>query len=282
VIASLEDAVDRAVFGGKASALATAKRAGLPVPEGFAIGVEVVRRIAGGEVVAEIGERASALGGALAVRSSAVDEDGRAASFAGQHVTCLGVSGDAIAAAIARVHASATSDGARAYRARMGLSPEPAMAIVVQRRVAPECAGVLFTRCPMSRRDERVIEAAWGLGEAVVAGLVTPDRYRLARDGRVLERAAGDKDLALVLRDGKTEEVAIPAERRAALCLDDARLARLHDLALACDRVFGEEPHDLCGRTPLSAPTLPAVGVGLTKLLEKSSGRWRKLERCVT
>jgi pyruvate,water dikinase len=88
----------------------------------------------------------------------------------------------------------------------------------------------------MTAADERVIEASWGLGEAVVAGLVTPDRYRLTREGRILERTAGDKDLAIRLSaDGGTNEVEIDADLAAALCLSDAELEALHQLALRCE-----------------------------------------------
>ena len=111
--------------------------------------------------------------------------------------------------------------------------------MVVQQLVDADCAGVLFTRNPLDGADELVIEAAWGLGEAVVAGLVTPDRFRVARDGTVLERVAGAKDLAVTLApDGGTEEVAISGERVRALCLDDGQLAALARLAERCGRVF--------------------------------------------
>jgi hypothetical protein len=78
--------------------------------------------------------------------------------------------------------------GAQAYRQRLGIAGGPRMGIVVQRLVPAHCAGVIFTRNPITGADERVIEAAWGLGEAVVAGLVTPDRYHIARTVRSSNR----------------------------------------------------------------------------------------------
>jgi pyruvate,water dikinase len=99
---------------------------------------------------------------------------------------------------------------------------------------------VLFTRNPMTGADERVIEATWGLGEAVVAGLVTPDHYRVARGGRILERRAGEKDLAIMWSEGGgTEEVEIEGARISALCLEDADIAALEALATACEAAFG-------------------------------------------
>ena len=130
----------------------------------------------------------------LAVRSSAVGEDSEEASFAGQHLTCLNVrsAADGVAA-VAAIWRSAHSDSALAYRRRLGLTDSPRIAVVVQQLVDADCAGVLFTRNPLDGADELVVEAAWGLGEAVVAGLVTPDRFRVARDGTVLERVAGTR-----------------------------------------------------------------------------------------
>lgn len=222
--------------GGKAAQLGAALRAGLPVPAGFALAADHVDAIARGDA-APASDAVAKLGGIVAVRSSAVGEDGASASFAGQHATVLGVTCPrTLVAAIRKVRDSAHAPSALAYRKRLGLDGAPRMGVVVQQIVDADTAGVLFTRNPMTGADERVIEASWGLGEAVVAGMVTPDRYRIARDGAVVERAAGHKDLAIRLRrDGGTEEIAIDDERAAALCLDDAALAALHALAGRCE-----------------------------------------------
>jgi pyruvate,water dikinase len=226
--------------GGKAAQLGASLRAGLPVPPGFAIAHEHVDAIAHDPAhssLREITEAFAALGGPVAVRSSAIGEDGASASFAGQHATVLGViCAQTLVAAIKKVHESAHAPSALAYRQRLGLDGAPKMGVVVQRLIDAEKAGVLFTKNPMTAADERVIEASWGLGEAVVAGLVTPDRYRLTREGRILERTAGDKDLAIRLSaDGGTNEVEIDADLAAALCLSDAELEALHQLALRCE-----------------------------------------------
>ena len=88
------------------------------------------------------------------------------------------------------------------------------MGVVVQELVPADVAGVLFTRNPVTGVAERVIEASWGLGEAVVAGLVVPDRYRLDARGRVLERSAGEKDVAVRAGRAGTQEVAVSGRRR--------------------------------------------------------------------
>ena len=248
MMTALADALDESRFGGKAVQLGASLRAGLPVPPGVALDVDTVQAIATGNEAALDHAARSTLGLAmLAVRSSAVGEDGAGASFAGQHSTVLDVRGrDALRAAIRQVWDSGHTPSALAYRARMGLGADPRMAIVLQMLVASDIAGVMFTRNPLSGEDERVIEASWGLGEVVVAGLVTPDRYRLARSGAVLERSAGEKDIAIrSLAAGGTAEHAVAPELVEALCLDDAQLARLGELAQLCERYHGPGPHDL-------------------------------------
>jgi pyruvate,water dikinase len=124
----------------------------------------------------------------------------------------------------------------------MGILGAPQVGIVVQRMVEALSAGVLFSRDPMSGEDVRVIEAAWGLGEAVVAGLVTPDRFRVARTGAVIERTPGFKDLMIRrAAGGGTEEAALDDDRARALCLDDAQLLALNHLAGQCEKVYGGE-----------------------------------------
>jgi len=241
-LAPLEQSLDPELYGGKAAQLAVTVGAGLPVPPGVALSVELVEAIAAGApaAIAKLERAWPLLRAPLAVRSSAVGEDSEEASFAGQHLTCLNVrsAADGVGA-VAAIWRSAHSDSALAYRRRLSLTGSPRIAVIVQQLVNGDCAGVLFTRNPLDGADELVIEAAWGLGEAVVAGLVTPDRFRVARDGTVLERVAGAKDLAVTLApDGGTEEVAISGERVRALCLDDGQLAALARLAERCGRVF--------------------------------------------
>jgi pyruvate,water dikinase len=138
------------------------------------------------------------------------------------------------------VFASARSESAQAYRARLGIEREPRIGIVIQQLVIADRAGVLFSCHPITGADEIVIEAAWGLGEAVVAGLVTPDRYRLTPGGTLLERAIGVKDFAVrPVVDGGTVQAPVEPALRQASCLDDADLARLCQLAWRCNEIFG-------------------------------------------
>lgn len=243
MIVALEHAEDEARFGGKAAQLGQALRAGLPVPPGFGLSSSFVSRLVAEDPAAkaDLVRAFLGLGRPVAVRSSAIGEDSAGASFAGQHETVLNVrTPEALLAAVARVDGSARTGAALGYRQKLGLTLEPRMGVVVQALVEADCSGVLFTRNPLSGADERTIEAAWGLGEVVVAGLVTPDRYRVARGGRVLERSAGDKDLAIVWDDGGgTREIAVEPSRVGELCLSDARLERLEQLASRCEAAFG-------------------------------------------
>jgi pyruvate, water dikinase len=240
----LRVAEDESVFGGKAVSLGAAIRAGLPVPEGAALAAHFVEAIAAGDApaLATLDALLHIPGGRLAVRSSAIGEDSADASFAGQHVTRLNVRRGGVADAVRAVWESGRTPGALAYRARKGLPPEPRIAVVVQLLIEPIAAGVLFTRNPVTGADERMIEAAWGLGEAVVNGAVVPDRYRLDPSGRVLEVNPGDKDLKIWYGDGDgTVEIPVTDELRTIPCLELTHIEALHRLAERCRAVWG--PH---------------------------------------
>jgi EmrB/QacA subfamily drug resistance transporter len=238
-VVRLEEAQAEEQFGGKAASLARAMGAGLPVPHGFAISWDH-------DDDAAIAEAFRACGGPVAMRSSAVGEDSLDASFAGQHVTVLNVTSDEMLhAAVATIRESARTESALAYRARMGVTGEPRIGIVMMRMVVADAAGVLFTRNPMTGANERVIESAWGLGEAVVAGLVTPDRFRLTTDGTILERTIGRKDIAVRFApNGGTAEEPVPPEDITRPSLSDEQLHALHRLAAQCETYFGA-PQDL-------------------------------------
>ena len=243
MIVPLASAIDPAIYGGKAIQLGQAIRAGLPVPPGYAVSVDALAALCRGdsEIAVRIEEIAGELGPPIATRSSAVGEDAVDASFAGQHATVLNlISPAAIVEGLREVYLSAHSGGAVAYRQRKKIEGPIQIAAVVQKLVEPRCAGVMFTRHPLTGADEFVIEAAWGLGEAVVQGMVTPDHYRIGRDGQVLEERLGDKPTAMrSLPDGGTEETEVAPELVEMSCLDGGDIRRLAELALQCEAVFG-------------------------------------------
>jgi pyruvate, water dikinase len=242
-IVSLNDVADTSVFGSKAVGLGQAVRDGLPVPPGVALSGPIVEAVAGGheDAIEQVAAAVRPLGVPLAVRSSAVDEDGADASFAGQHMTLLNVpSVEAVSTALREIWWSANSDSAITYRKRVGLFTRPSVAVVVQALLDPETAGVMFTQNPVTGADERMIEASWGLGEAVVAGMVIPDSFRVDREGTVLDRRPGLKRIAIRgIPGGGTIEEPVPPGLAEELCLDDAQLAELNALAARCEEVYG-------------------------------------------
>jgi len=239
----LVEARDESLHGAKAVGLGEAARAGLAVAPGIALSGDLVEAIVGGDqaLLDRVMTQASELSTPLAVRSSAVDEDGAEASFAGQHLTLLNVrSAQDLGEALNEIWWSANSDSAITYRQRVGLFTKPSIAVVVQSLLDPESAGVMFTQNPITGADERLIEASWGLGEVVVAGRVIPDHFRLSTSGEVLERVPGVKKVAVrTLPEGGTREEPVAPERVEAPCLHEPELAALNSLAAKCEDVFG-------------------------------------------
>jgi pyruvate,water dikinase len=191
-------------------------------------------------------------GVAAAVRSSATAEDLPGASFAGQQETFLNVHGAAaVLDAIRRCWASLWTDRALAYRHRLGIDQETvAMAVVIQRLVPAEAAGVLFTADPTTgERAEIVVNASFGLGEAVVSGQVTPDTYVIdKRTLAVRSRVLGTKELAIV--PGATAEQGtttrpVPGDQRHQPALPDDALRKVAQLGLAVERRADGVPQDV-------------------------------------
>jgi pyruvate,water dikinase len=229
-----EACLEVAGAGGKGASLARMTALGMPVPPGFVVhadalaaclpdgGAELLRaareerarapelvatavidaelRAAVEEAYAELGEGEHA----VAVRSSACAEDSQEASFAGQQETYLHVRGAGeVLERLRDCWASFFSERALFYREQRGSLDDLGMAVVVQRMVSADVAGVLFTMDPVQRRRDRmVVESVFGLGEAVVSGQVTPDHFVLARDGTVKRERLAVQPLAVVSGSG--------------------------------------------------------------------------------
>jgi phosphoenolpyruvate synthase/pyruvate phosphate dikinase len=208
--------------------------------EGIAIPDDLAAAIT--RPLARLGEHA-----AYAVRSSATAEDLPTASFAGQHDTYLNVVGRAaILQHVSRCWASLFSERAVTYRLRNGFDHRKVqMAVVVQQMVFPQAAGVLFTADPVtSNRKVASVEASFGLGEALVSGLVNPDVYKV-RDGEIVARAVATKLLAIHASPaGGTHEQAIEPDRRQQPALTDAQVVRLAELGRRIETHF-ERPQDI-------------------------------------
>lgn len=204
------------------------------------------------ELVADITAAYDALGSqhAYAVRSSATAEDLPGASFAGQQDTYLNIRGrDELLLAIRRCFASLFTDRAILYRARNGFGHRHvALAVVVQQMVVPDAAGILFTADPVTgHRGTLTIDAGYGLGEALVGGLVTADLYRVdRRTGALKEVRVGDKKVEIrALPGGGTIIEDVPEDRRRARVLDDPAVAALTDLGARVEAHYGGVPQDL-------------------------------------
>jgi pyruvate,water dikinase len=242
---------DAGRVGGKGLSLGRMAAAGLPVPAGFVVTTDVYRRVGRSGVHSDpdtaraIREAYHQLGGGpVAVRSSATAEDAADTSFAGQQETILGVEGDErVIDAIERCWRSLHTERAVAYRARQGVDEAGhAMAVVVQRLVPAEVAGVLFTRDPLDPDGRRMLtEASWGLGEAVVSGRVTPDRFHIDREkGAVLDKQLGLKSV----RATAAGEEHVPADLQQQFCLSDAALSQLAELGRRVEAFYGD-PRDV-------------------------------------
>ncbi|MFI7462397.1 PEP/pyruvate-binding domain-containing protein [Nonomuraea sp. NPDC049646] len=259
-----EAAADLGTAGGKGASLARLARAGLPVPGGFVVTTQAYRsfvaafgdEIANGgdpgalfaahEIPAGLAEAVRAAHAALgddvavAVRSSATAEDLPELSFAGQQDTFLNIRADGLLDAVRRCWASLWNPRAVAYRERNGVPHDDvALAVVVQELVDADAAGIMFTADPVTgARDEIVVNASWGLGEAVVGGQVTPDTIILS-GGRVTGSRVADKTVMTVRTAGGTREEPVPAELRRAPVLDPAQAVELAALGERVQALYG-------------------------------------------
>ncbi|MFD5214123.1 PEP/pyruvate-binding domain-containing protein [Microbacterium sp. NPDC058345] len=265
---------DLDVAGGKAANLGELIRAGLPVPDGFAVTTDAYAAAAEAVGLAErvdVGEPAElrrmlegapisdelrkavvaayrALGDdvPVAVRSSATAEDLPGAAFAGQQDTYLNVVGaDALLDAIRRCWASLWTDRAVSYRRERHVDPAGVrIAVVVQVLVDSDIAGVMFTADPVSgARDRVLVDAAAGLGEAVVSGMVTPEHYVLSTEGVLQEWTPGRADVAIRTTAGGGVRHDTPATTSGRL-LTAGQLRTLAEHARAAVAHFGR-PQDM-------------------------------------
>jgi phosphoenolpyruvate synthase/pyruvate phosphate dikinase len=231
--------------GGKARGLGRLAALGLPVPDARVLDVAAHARFLRDGALSEedrraLADAAQALGAPLAVRSSAADEDAADRSAAGQYESVMGVDGAAaLAAAVERCYAAAGEERASAYRG----SGEAAVAVVIQREIEAERAGVAFSVDPVTgARDAVVVEAVLGHGEGIVSGEVTPDRYRVQRAGgrgpgheRVRVRRADQHAMA----DGRGGLRAVADERRLARVLRDDEARGIAALVERAEAGFG-------------------------------------------
>lgn len=245
-----ENCHHEAIVGGKAASLS--RLAALhAVPPGFAVPAifshhqelpePLVPAISGAYL--RLAERLGVADPRVAVRSSAIDEDGTDSSFAGQHDTYLNISGvDSVLDAVIRCARSAASPQALAYRTRRGLPLDDVrIAVLVQSLVQSDVSAVVFSANPVTgSRDEVMINASWGLGESIVGGSVTPDTFVINKDKLdVTWRDISRKERMTVMTATGTAEVDVPPELQLTSSLDDGQVQEMVSLALRLERLLG-------------------------------------------
>lgn len=178
----------------------------------------------------------------VAVRSSAMDEDGVASSFAGQYESYLNVTGvEAVLRAIGHCWASASSERIRAYRQQQGLADSMPLAVLVQQLVSADTSAVVFSANPVTKDTEQVvINVSWGLGESIVGGTVTPDTFVVDKSSLALVSAdIANKQRMTVRSDAGTQEVNVPRFLRTQPTLNDQQIREMAQLALSLEQEMG-------------------------------------------
>jgi pyruvate,water dikinase len=237
---------DLARVGGKGLNLGLMLRAGLPVPDGFCLTANGAADCAEVDRMELLSAYRRLGAGLVAVRSSAAAEDGAEHSFAGQQETILGVEGEQpLLDAVERCLHSWESARAQAYRAQKGLASNDAgagMSVVIQRLVPADVSGVLFTRDPLDPDGKQMlVEAAFGLGELVVSGRVSPDRFHVDRETLAVVRQEIVKKNLWMAADGVHE---VSAHLQSLPSLDLDQLRQLAELGLRVEKFFGA-PRDI-------------------------------------
>ncbi len=254
-ILSFEEITDeqRTLAGGKGGSLARLYQAGYPVPPGFVI---LPSALDGDGILpqawAEVQQQLDSLrsgdpGIAFAVRSSALSEDSSTASFAGEFETVLNVHLDEdVLKAINVVFQSRKSERVQAYSQVRGQAGAGEIAVVIQQLIQADSSGVLFTANPVTgQRDQAMLTAAWGLGEALVGGMVTPDTLVIQKQtGRVISREIASKQVMTVLLETGTAEQPVPEHIRCLPVLSDAQVAELVELGIRIEAFYGQ-PMDI-------------------------------------
>ncbi len=235
--------------GGKAANLSRLA-ASQPVPPGYALsalsaGRDSLTPALRAEIARayqQLGERCGLSNPPVAVRSSAVDEDGRQASFAGQHESYLNVVGSqAVESAVQACLDSFYSDRAMHYRRSHKLSMRPAVAVLVQQFIMADVSAVVFSADPCTGdRSHILINAVWGLGESLVSGMVTPDLYIVHKDRLELRSVqVASKECMTVACAQGTRQVALPRAMCNEPVLNHEQIYSLARLALTLEKRQG-------------------------------------------
>ena len=264
---------DVSIAGGKGANLGEMTSAGIAVPPGavltaqayehfmrenaidtedFRDAADIRKAIIKGNIPDDMRDEITGLyrsmgkGARVAVRSSATAEDLEDASFAGQQETFLNVRGEEeLLKKIKECYASLWGNRAVSYRRKQGYGEQKvSLAVVLQQMIESQCSGVLFTKDPTGATDDIVINASYGLGEAVVSGIVSPDEYRCDRSGNVLKSVTRSKEVMIVYGGEGTCKVPVSEALRKERVLTDEMVKRLAAEALRIEKHYGQ-PMDI-------------------------------------
>jgi pyruvate,water dikinase len=215
----------------------------------------------------------------VAVRSSATAEDTKAASFAGQQETFLNVKGKiALTDSVKKCFASLFTARSIYYRIKKGFRHEQVLnAVIVQIMVDSDKSGVIFSHNPITRKDNIVIEAVFGLGEGIVSGKIKPDYYLVSRDLKILEKKTSNKKIAIVRKSsGEAEEVKLNELKSKEQVLSNYEIKRLADYALKLEEHY-KIPQDIefaiSAREIYIVQTRPVTTLGQEVKKEKVEGK---------
>lgn len=233
--------------GGKGASLGEMTQAGIPVPSGFVVTSQTYRQFENSEIPIDVKEEMLKAFDELeaervAVRSSAIAEDSKTASWAGQLESYLNVTRGDLIDNIRECWNSIKSERALSYASEQNLSEDQLfVAVVVQKMVNSESSGVMFTQNPITHdTSEIMIEAGFGLGEMIVQGMITPDNFVV--DKQTLEMKSKDiqtQETMMVFQDGQNMEVPVPADKKSEPSLSETQVRKLAELGIKIEDHYG-------------------------------------------
>lgn len=232
--------------GGKGASLGELTKAGIEVPPGFVVTAQTFRDFSETdiptEVIDEILEAFDELGAErVAVRSSALAEDSSNASWAGQLESYLNVTRENLIDRIKDCWESIKAERALSYAKEHESAKEDlVVAVVVQKMVDSEAAGVMFTKNPINNDDNyMMVEAGFGLGELLVQGVITPDNYIIIKEtGEVSSKELGSQEVMLVFKDNRNIEVSVPEELMGEYVLSDDMIGQLAEVGRKIEKHY--------------------------------------------
>lgn len=243
---------DVPLVGGKGASLGEMTTAGIPVPPGFVVTTEVYKQFNNQELPIDIQEEIlkafDSLGAdRVAVRSSAVAEDSKTASWAGQLETYLNVPKEDLIDRLRDCWNSIRTEQALAYATEQNISEDQlVVAVVIQKMIESEAAGVMFTINPLNKdTEELMIEAGYGLGEMLVQGMITPDSFIIDKNSLEIKTSEiQTQEIMMIFQDGENKEVPVPDEQKSEPAITEDEIKGLANLGIKIENHYGS-PQDI-------------------------------------